>query len=143
MNCITQAASVAVAGCLRRSRTMPTPAFCALAVIQSLATNLTMQAIKYAVEKFNLIDNSKVDDKTFNKANYIVSQVLSIGLSSLGIQALSKGGYNLVYDMNPPSSSAYDKGALFCIVAQSTLVTSFGEVLKDLYKGYKGIAPQA
>ncbi len=39
--------------------------------------------------------------------------------------------------MNPPSLSPYDAGSIFCIVAQSTLVTLFVKAMKDLYDKMK------
>jgi hypothetical protein len=130
INAGIQGGAVILAGCLRRSRTLPTPAFCALAAIQSVSTTLTQKCIEFVERQVKLVQGNKVDEK-LDQTNYLISQALSIPLTLLAIKFLSRGN-PLKYDMNTGTPSAYDAGALFCIVAQSTGLTLLAKAMKDL-----------
>lgn len=131
-NIALQTVSVGVAGSIRRMR-LPTPEFLAFAFIQSVVTNTVLEGIKWTERKCGMVKDPETD-KTIALANYILSQVISIGLTYLVVQNLAVVGFAvLVYNMNPPSLSPYDFGSIFCIVAQSTLVTLFVKSMKDLY----------
>lgn len=136
-NTVKQIGCVIVAGCLRRSRFLPTPAFVAFSVLQGVLSNAILEGIKFAERKVGLIKNNDADDRIIEIANYVLSQALSIGLTYLAVNSIALAGFALLYDMNLPSLSKYDAGSIFCIVAQATLCNLFVTSTAYLYGLYK------
>jgi hypothetical protein len=130
-NVALQAGANLVAQSARRGFIIPSISACIFSVIQSVVSNTVIEGIKF-IEK-TVFGLDETDLKTVALANYIIGQVISIFLTALIVNNLALVLFDaaLMYDMNPPSLSLYDRGSIFCIVAQSSLVTLFVKSVID------------
>jgi hypothetical protein len=126
-----------VAGCIRRSRFLPTPGFLGFAAIQGFGTAAIIKGAEWIEKKAGVNPRTELDEKSLQLFNYVVAQGLSIALSLLAIHTLAGLGISLLYDMNYGARSLYDFGSIFCIAGQTALVTLtavVSQVAKDLFQ---------